>query len=383
MANQPQEHSFGDLPQSLVDSLLQQAEGIATSLGGSLGDLQGAILKIRERLGSSIKLDRDLGVSQAPTSCGVDGSYMVERLVSADVAAFAALAIEGITPPSETRFWPEPRHDCRLYQVPHHASTTQVLRGHMMGHEMLLANAAPHEVVMLDFSMRTPVIYLNNGASNYHKATGALRKDFGETLPAALLAYRDIARSKKISQNFVGIPKYSTLSEFSASSPETASLNDRALFSMVLKAGEYVGPVPIAQDDEVASSWHITHLDEFKSEEDLNVVWEQLKGALHDAHVVYYKPRAYLPAFRLEMAAAVGTNRARLGSVLKAIEFQSAAPGVFEPFPLYMADRMVKHLATALPSIMHHVRHQIAMNYRGDVGEVFMATQGYRTEGGR
>src|SRR6187551_2700771 len=34
----------------------------------------------------------------------------VERLLAIDLLAVGAVAVEGLTPPSEDRFWPEPRH---------------------------------------------------------------------------------------------------------------------------------------------------------------------------------------------------------------------------------------------------------------------------------
>ena len=35
-----------------------------------------------------------------------------------------------------------------------------------MSHEIKLATNAPHDVVMLDYSLATPIIYFNNATSN-------------------------------------------------------------------------------------------------------------------------------------------------------------------------------------------------------------------------
>jgi len=51
-----------------------------------------------------------------------------------------------------------------------------------------------------------------------------------------------------------------------------------------------------------------------------------------------------------------------------------------EPYPLYLADRMVKHLGTALPAIRRAITQEIATTTPLDVGSVFMAMHGYRTE---
>ncbi|HOK50125.1 MAG TPA: nuclease, partial [Sedimentibacter sp.] len=54
--------------------------------------------------------ESDLGYPPLPTTCGVDGSYAIERLLTADFVAAAAVAVEGLTPPSEKRYWEQPNH---------------------------------------------------------------------------------------------------------------------------------------------------------------------------------------------------------------------------------------------------------------------------------
>ena len=164
MLDESQKPGFGDLPQALVLDLLEQSRGTASLLQGNLQRLTEEIPELRKNLGV-IRSDKNLPFTAVPTSCGVDGSYIVEKLLSTDLAAFAALAVEGVTPPSEKRFWPDPRHFARVMAVPHHESTSQILRGLMMCHELRLATEAPHDVVLLDNSLKTFLIYLNNGTT--------------------------------------------------------------------------------------------------------------------------------------------------------------------------------------------------------------------------
>jgi len=53
-----------------------------------------------------------------------------------------------------------------------------------------------------------------------------------------------------------------------------------------------------------------------------------------------------------------------------------------EPYPLYMADRMVKHLAKSVPAFRQIASQRLAENYQGDIGEIFISLHGYRTESG-
>ena len=66
--------------------------------------------------------------------------------------------------------------------------------------------------------------------------------------------------------------------------------------------------------------------------------------------------------------------------LLKAIEYQSAK-GIIEPYPLYIADRMVKHLTEGLQAIRQSTTQNIARKYEGDVSDIFMSMHSYRTKG--
>lgn len=67
-----------------------------------------------------------------PTTCGIDGSCAIERLLASDLVAAAAVAVEGLTPPSETRHWPEPRHQVWVETEVHEAETGTILRAVMI-----------------------------------------------------------------------------------------------------------------------------------------------------------------------------------------------------------------------------------------------------------
>ena len=59
----------------------------------------------------------------------------------------------------------EPRHQVVVEAETHNDTTGTVLRGLMMTMELGLAAQAPHDLVFLDGSMTTPVIYLKLSAA--------------------------------------------------------------------------------------------------------------------------------------------------------------------------------------------------------------------------
>lgn len=105
-------------------------------------------------------------------------------------------------------------------------------------------------------------------------------------------------------------------------------------------------------------------------------------GALEEVHVFYYKPRAWLSALRVEVAANIAKNTHRLARVVQGLRHQSPAPGMLEPYPLYLADRTVKKLAHAVPTFRQVTTQRVSQNYEGDIREVFFGMHGYRSESG-
>ena len=81
-------------------------------------------------------------------------------MTSIDLCAAAAVAVEG-TSKEAKRHWPEPYHEMWVDGLPHHIDTVGVLRGMMVSMELNLADNAPHDLVLLDGSFSSLIIYLN------------------------------------------------------------------------------------------------------------------------------------------------------------------------------------------------------------------------------
>ncbi len=132
--------------------VLAQTSAVADGLVASFQQIRANRAVLRQQLSAAglVVAESSLGFPPLPTTCAADGSYAIERLLTTDLAAAAAVAVEGLTPPSEKRHWDLPHHKTLVAAEPHLEETATVLRAVMLGEELRLAASAPHDLVMLD-----------------------------------------------------------------------------------------------------------------------------------------------------------------------------------------------------------------------------------------
>lgn len=373
-----EDRPFVDLPEALVEEMLENSYELSSKLSVSFQNIQSKQSEFRETLASKNMVEKDTSLIKTrtyPTSCGVDGSYTIERLLSTDMVATAAVAVEGIVPPSEIRHWPTPRHLCYVNTLSHSDATSLILRALMMCLEIELADRAPHDVIMMDGSLTTPLIYINQALGRIDDVSVHLAAKFMDRLESSLKSYLKILKSTRSDKIYVGVPKYTTKKEISENIFGLIEYEDRGLLSFILEAGEYVTPLEIQKPK---SPWHINN-----APEEVSDTLTEIYASLNDLQIVYYRPSAYLPALRIEIANSVASNPNRLAILLEAIGIQCGAPAIFEPFPLYMADRMVKHLSSALSAIRKAATLDIAMGWDNNYSKLYFAMHGYRSEWGK
>jgi len=329
-----------------------------------------------------LKRDTDFGYPDIPTTCGIDGSYAVERLLATDLVACAAVAIEGLTPPSEKRYWERPYHRVFIQPEKHNPDTSTIVRGLMMGMELELAAKAPHDIVFLDGSLTTPFIYMNQAINKISelgetKTSKSLLEKFADFLDS----YKTILQSSRTDKFWVSIPKYTTKRELGKKLEKKLNqpfpYEDKAILTAILSPGEFTSAIPLEQPKE---PWHLKLP---KDNEELIKLREDVISAINRIYVVYYKPNNWTPALRIEIASSIAANNSRIAVLLQGLKYQCGTPGIFEPYPLYMADRMVKHLGGAIPAFRQTATRRMAELHEGDVGEIFFSMHGYRTESGR
>lgn len=374
---------FTDLPGALVEEVMQRTDEVGRTLLASFEHVRSERADLRAKLQRSGRLarDTDLEYPPIPSTCAVDGSYAVERLLTTDLAAAAAVAVEGLTPPSEKRFWEQPRHQVSVEAETHNEASNSVLRGVMMTMELALATKAPHDVVFLDGSMTTPVIYLNQSLNQAHYAN-ALKFStcLKQRAKGGMASYLEVLQSKRADKCWVFCPKYTTNREIGKAMDWPETYDDRGLLTMLLDAGEFTKPINLQAPE---SEWHINTAAipdaERKEADELEA---KITAELKNVVVIYYKPHAWMPALRLEVNQAVASNRSRLAVLLHGVKHQCGTPAILEPFPLYMADRMVKSLARAVPAFRQATTQRIAEKYAGNLDEVFYGMHGFRTDAG-
>lgn len=365
---------FAELPEALVEEMLSHYEKLGEQMTKSLDELQGSKEKIRSALKSLNLISNDATVIRSitnPTTCAVDGGRAIERLMSADIVAIAGLGVEGLSPPTETRHWERPRHRCFVMTVNHWESTFIVAEAIMFTIELELATKAPHDVVLLDGSLETALIKFNLATSKLSEVPKELADLYVERIGMALQHYKEVLVSPRSDKIYAAIPKY-TSRKVIANKIGMGNQEDRAMLSMVLDNGELVGPVELVQSGE--------YVNFNKPSPEYAQIGEEIKSAVREINVLYYRPSEYFPALRIEVSPAVASNPNRLSILLEALRLQCSAPGIMEPYPSYMADRMVKHLRKALPALRQATTQEIASKTAHDVGSVFQAMHGYRTE---
>ncbi len=288
------------------------------------------------------------------------------------------MAVERLTPPSEKRYWEQPRHTTFIAAEVHHAETATILRAVMLGSELLLATRAPHDLILIDGSLAVAEISFLHAAYQAPKSpelrcSHEFLSHFGDYLDA----YQDLLRAERSDKNYAALPKYSTRREIGQMMDWPGEHDDRGMLTLLLQAGELTRPLPIEQQDRDPTS------PPGRLQAHLHALTSELDSDLRRVHMLYYKPHDWLPALRVEVAHDIAVNPHRLALVVQGLKHQCATGAMLEPYPLYLADRTVKALARAVPAFRQVTTQRLSETYDGDIAEVFLGMHGYRSEIGR
>lgn len=372
------------LPQAMVSDLLEKGEELSNNLLISLEDINKKRNEYRLDLESKgfLLRDSDLPSVMLPTTCGVDGANIVERLLAVDIIACCAVAIEGLTPPSEKRYWEDICHRTFVHNEIHNDSTSVVVSGIMWQLELDLAANAPHDIVFIDGSLTNPIIKMNAAVNKAEQdfTQDKLGKQISDNFQDFLKNYNTVINSTRSDKFWVGIPKYTSKKEVSELMNWETNYDDRSLLTALLKSGEYITPIPYKQpkDEKGGQDWHLKFPSSLSN--NCQQLWDEIKSGIHRLHVVYYKPHNYTPVLRIEVPSSVKDNKSQLRMILDAIKYQCPTPSIIEPYPLYIADIMVKELSKAVPVLRQVATRKMTEEYTGDLSEVFFSMHSYRTE---
>ena len=368
------------MPQEMLGELVQETGKVGQQMAHNFQGLHQLAADIREQLIKQVRIlptsnlfKRNSSVS-IPTVCATDGSHVKEQMLSGDIVAVCGVAVEGIAPPRTERHWEAPHYRFYLKHEDHHNELGAFTNALMFAYEMELARATPHQLVLLDFSFVAPAATYQtwqNKATTKVDMRSNLARELNLHLNGEantyLTNYRHLLQGHA-DKAFVAVPKSTTQREILDSLQVTNVGNERAIMSLVLEEGEYTKPEPlgISRGAPSAGNWRpVTH-----------VVPE-----IGKVHFCYYKPSKILPVFRLETTAIIVEDEQRLTALLRGIHHQAKAPGMLEPYPLYLADKMARSMNSSVPFISSVIMRTILDNSQdqNDLGDAMTMLLHYRT----
>lgn len=368
--------SFLEIPASLVEQMLQKTNEIGEILQSSMHDINHKREKFRLQLEQIGLLDNDInfGNTKPLVSGGVDGAYAVDRLLGTDLLFAAAVGVEGINE-LENGKRIAPNHDVFVYPEKHNPENMISARAIMLEMEIKLAANAPYDIVYLDGSLTTALIHMYkaiNFIENLNsKSSDKIREDFKDFL----ISYKKILDLKDTYKYYLGIPKYTSRNDIGKNLHWPENYDDRAILTLILDPGEFTRPKLFTSEE----GWHVRLPYE---DEELRVLMQQVISGIKNLSVIYYKPHPWCPALRIEMPSATAGDETKLNSILINIKNQCQTPSIMEPFPLYMADRIAKHMAPAIPAYKQIIMNQMTQLNDHNEKDIFFLMHSYRTEGG-
>jgi len=368
--------SFLEIPASLVEQMLQKTNEIGDILQSSMHDINRKREKFRLQLEQIGLLDNDInfGNIKPLVSGGVDGAYAVDRLLGTDLLFAAAVGVEGINE-LENGKRIAPNHDVFVYPEKHNPENMISARAIMVEMEIKLAANAPYDIVYLDGSLTTALIHMYkaiNFIENLNsKSSDKIREDFKDFL----ISYKKILDLKDSYKYYLGIPKYTSRNDIGKNLHWPENYDDRAILTLILDPGEFTRPKLFTSEE----GWHVRLPYE---DEELRVLMQQVISGIKNLSVIYYKPHPWCPALRIEMPSATAGDETKLNSILINIKNQCQTPSIMEPFPLYMADRIAKHMAPAIPAYKQIIMNQMTQLNDHNEKDIFFLMHSYRTEGG-
>ncbi len=152
----------------------------------------------------------------------------------------------------------------------------------------------------------------------------------------------------------------------------SGAMTDRSLWSSVLYAGEYALPVPLIREDRshLLTGYRGALLNDSETR---RLAIEHAYGQLY---VIYYRPDAIGPAYRIELPAAL-MAREPLGAVLATFRSALRVNSVQEPLPQFLADAICRQLRHALAATAEGAR--TALQHDFDLALVQRYLGPYRT----
>ena len=386
-----------------MEKMLDKTSEVGAIINDSINGIRKNRDRFRDELKDSINRhddDEDTITKNADLSvCGVDGAYVVERLLGTDLMFSCTLITEGLFSKSQKEIFtslpqsPSLAHadnyEVFVYPEKHDAENAILARAIMLQMEINLAASSSYDVTYMDGSLTTALIHMYK-AVNLIKGEKAeavadenldgsfVSKKIKSEFEDFLASYRKILLGDGNDNKFwVGIPKYTSRNDIGKDHNWPAEYDDRAILIIVLEPGEYTKPI-LFTDDE---AWH-SNLP-YQSDTMVELMGDVMDG-IRKLHVVYYKPYCWSPAIRVEIPSHIAEDKDKLGILMQNLKSQCEIPSILEPYPLYMADRIAKRISPAIPAYKQIITNRLIGGGGNDQNEsdILFMMHSYRTEGG-
>ena len=367
--------SFLEIPASLIEQMLQKTNEIGDMLQSSIHEINRKRQKFRLQLEQIGLLDNDIRFRNIKplVSGGVDGAYAVDRLLGTDLLFATAVAVEGMNEENGKRVLPS--HDVFVNPEKHNPENMIAARAIMVEMEIQLAANAHYDIVYLDGSLTTALIHMYKAINFIETLNTKSSEKIKEDFKNFLVSYKKILEFQDTEKYYLGIPKYTSRNDIGKSLHWPENYDDRAILTLILDPGEFTRPKLFTSEE----GWHVRLPYE---DEELKILMQQVISGIKNLSVIYYKPHPWCPALRIEMSSAVARDESKLDTILYNVKSQCQTPSIMEPFPLYMADRIAKHMAPAIPAYKQIIMKQMTELADNNEKDIFFMMHSYRTEGG-
>jgi hypothetical protein len=365
MSNQSSNLGTAALPAAVLESIAACADVCRATLR----QLEANHDRLRAALDRRIRPAPD---GPARRLCAVDGSHAAVPTAGATFAAIAAAAVEEDTLTDQ---------EVLVQMLPPIEELDSLIGGVRAVLELhLLARrvrATSSGLFVLDGSFYSTLLEVNRLLVRY--AQDAQRPHlpaWWESFRALLDTFftHDDWRLVLESRRVIAHSKLATAAdEVAALAPQlSGAMTDRSLWSSVLHAGEYALPVPLIREQRthLLTGYRSPNLPDFGAR---RLAIEHAYGQLY---VIYYRPDAVGPAYRLELPAAL-IAREPLGAVLATFRGALRVSSVQEPLPQFLADAVCRQLRHALAATAEGAR--TALQHEFDLAVVQRYLGPYRT----
>jgi len=364
-------HSGGSealmLPQDVIVAMLNEVDACGVACRSGIDALLPRRQELRELLAPVI---RTLGEAPDDLRLGaVDGTYT--SIVTASVSFVTVAAFRLLDNHLDYR--------SLTRSIPVSEDMDAILSGIRNLLELdLLATATesayPHELTILDGSFWGVLQETNRLFSQLHR----LRHE------TALLSAINLAVASFIQQHHlltivqgeavIANSKKAVSDRYIRQyAPELAGrLRDRALFSAILEPGEYTEPRRLMEGVTGSGPVSPPGMDVYG---DSAAVAQAYRERIF---VVYYRPRPWSPAYRLEILGSWATDVPRLHRLLASFRTSLPSPDILEPEPQFLVDRFCRSVPAALEAVKAGTLNYLFQEYPPDIVRSFFGA--YRTQ---